>query len=70
LARKKAHVNKCNDVKQAVQMITEFLQDGKEHRLTELKSLPIQTPLLEEAVRCMAAEELLVVDGMKIKFNK
>ena len=70
LARKKAHVNKCNDVKQAVQMVTEFLQDGKEHRLTELKSLPIQTPLLEEAVRCMAAEELLVVDGMKIKFNK
>ena len=70
LARKKAHVNKCNDVKQAVQMISEFLQDGKEHRLTELKSLPIQTPLLEEAVRCMAAEELLVVDGMKIKFNK
>jgi ATP-dependent DNA helicase RecQ len=70
LARKKAHVNKCNDVKQAVQMVTEFLQDGKEHRLTELKSLPIQTPLLEEAVRCMAADELLVVDGMKIKFNK
>ena len=51
-------------------MITEFLQDGKEHRLTELKSLPIQTPLLDEAVRCMAADELLVVDGMKIKFNK
>lgn len=70
LARKKAHVTKCNDVKQAVQMIIDFLQDGKEHRLTELKSLSIQTPLLEEAVRCMTAEELLVVDGMKIKFNK
>lgn len=69
LARKKAHAANHDDVRHAIKMIADFLQDGKEHRLAELKSLPIQTPLLDDAVRSMTAEELLVVDGMKIKLN-
>lgn len=69
LARKKAESTHVGDVQAAVQTITAFLQDGNAHKVTELKTLPIPTPVFDEAIRYMAAEELLVTQGMEVALN-
>lgn len=69
LARKKTETSRASDVQTAIQTITAFLGDGQEHRLMDLKSLPIQTPVFDEALQYMMGEEMLVVEGMKIWLN-
>lgn len=69
LARKKAESTHVGDVQAAVQTITAFLQDGNAHKVTELKTLPIPTLVFDEAIRYMAAEELLVTQGMEVALN-
>lgn len=69
LARKKTETSRASDVQTAIQTITAFLSDGQEHRLMDLKSLPIQTPVFDEALQYMMGEEMLVVEGMKIWLN-
>ncbi|MDE5739663.1 MAG: RecQ family ATP-dependent DNA helicase [Bacteroidaceae bacterium] len=69
LARKKAEATRASDVQAAVQAITAFLQDGNAHKLAELKTLPIPTPVFDEAVRYMTTEELLVTQGMEVALN-
>ncbi len=69
LEKKKTKAAHEQDVKEAIQAITSFLQDGKEHQLTELKVLPVQTSVLDEAIRYMVEEELLVIQGMEVSLN-
>ena len=69
LARKKTETSRASDVQTAIQTITAFLGDGQEHRLMDLKSLPVPTPVFDEAIRYMMGEEMLVVEGMKIRLN-
>ena len=69
LARKKTEATRASDVQAAIQTITQFLGDGQEHRLMDLKSLPVPTPVFDEAIRYMMGEEMLVVEGMKIRLN-
>ena len=69
LAKKKTPVSHDEDVKEAIQTITSFLQDGKEHQLTDLKALPVKTSVLDEAIRYMVEEELLVIQGMEVSLN-
>ncbi|MBR1668052.1 MAG: RecQ family ATP-dependent DNA helicase [Bacteroidaceae bacterium] len=66
LEKKKTASRQEVDVQQAIQVITDFLQDGQERRLPDLKTLPLKTAVLEEAIRYMTAEELLWVDGLKV----
>lgn len=66
LAKKKNSPAHINNVQVAVQTITAFLQDGKDHLLADLKTLPIPTTVLDDAVRYMAAEELIITNGMKV----
>ena len=70
LAKKKTAAAHEDDLQNAVQAITTLLKDGKAHPFKELKSLSIQTAVLDEAIRCMTAEELLTVDGLNIKLNR
>ena len=70
LAKKKTSAAHEDDIKKAIQTITVFLQDGNEHQLTDLKHLPIQTAILDEAVRYMTDEELLIVDGLKVTLKE
>lgn len=69
LERKKTPSAHIDDVQSAIRTITAFLQDGADHQLTELKALPIPTPLLDEAVHYMVAEELISTQGMKVKLK-
>ena len=66
LARKKTSSAETNDVRAAVQAITAFLQDGKGHKLTDLKTLPFKTAVLDEAIRYLAAEELIMTKGLQV----
>ncbi|MBR6202338.1 MAG: RecQ family ATP-dependent DNA helicase [Bacteroidaceae bacterium] len=70
LEKKKTKQTHAHDIRQAIQSIRACLQDGLEHRLEELKTLPIQTPVFEEAFRYMMAEELLRVNGLKVSLNE
>jgi len=69
IARKKSESANIEDIQRACQTITDFLQDGELHPLTSLKTLPIKTAILDEAIRYMAAEEMLLVDGFKVKLR-
>ncbi|MBQ6964797.1 MAG: RecQ family ATP-dependent DNA helicase [Bacteroidaceae bacterium] len=69
IARKKSESANIEDIQRACQTITDFLQDGELHPLTSLKTLPIKTAILDEAIRYMAAEEMLLVDGFKVKIR-
>jgi ATP-dependent DNA helicase RecQ len=53
----------------AISTITNFLQDGEYHSLTDLKTLSLQPALLQDALREMTQQELLQIDGMKIKLK-
>ena len=53
----------------AINTITNFLQDGEFHPLTDLKTLSLQPALLQDALREMTEQELLQIDGMKIKLK-
>lgn len=70
LSRKKSPDAQADTLSAAIQTITAFLQDGREHKLTDLKTLPIQTAILEEALRYMTGEELLDVKGLYVKLNR
>ena len=69
LAKKKIPLSHEEDVKRAVEAIAAFLQDGKKHRLTDLKTLPFQAVVLDEALRYMTAEELLIVKDLNVSLN-
>ena len=70
LAKKKTAAVHEDDLQHAIQAITTLLEDGKAHPLKDLKKLSIQTSVLDEAIRCMTAEELMTVDGLKVKLNR
>ena len=55
-----------SDFQRAIGIIRECLQDGMPHRLEEVRQLPISTNMCEEALRYMAAEQQLRVEGLKI----
>ena len=69
LAKKKASSEHVDDVQAAIKHITDFLSDGNEHDLTDLKSLPMQTTVLDEAISYMTAEEMIIVQGLKVRKN-
>jgi ATP-dependent DNA helicase RecQ len=69
LARKKAGAAHVNDVQTAILTIKNLLQDGQEHSLLDLKKLSIQTSVLDEALKYMVGEELISVNGLKVKLN-
>ena len=69
LEKKKTKAAHEQDVRQAILSIKTFLQDRQEHRLAELKVLPVQTSVLDEAIRYMVEEELLVIQGMEVSLN-
>ena len=69
LEKKKTAETHTADIQRAVHTIREFLQDGDEHSLTDLKGLSVQTSVLDEAIRYMMEEDLLVIQGMKVSLN-
>ena len=52
-----------------VQIITNFLRDGQPHSLLELKQLPLKSAVLDEVLRRMTAEELIIIQNMKVKLK-
>ena len=52
-----------------VQIITNFLRDGQPHSLLELKQLPLKSAVLDEVLRRMTAEELIIIQDMKVKLK-
>ena len=52
-----------------VQIITNFLRDGQSHSLLELKQLPLKSAVLDEVLRRMTAEELIIIQDMKVKLK-
>ena len=66
LERKRSEATKETSLQQAVCAIQAFLKDGQPHALTDLKTLPIPTAVLDEALRHMMGEELLTVDGFTV----
>jgi len=70
LEQKKTPATHEEKIKKAVQVISDFLQDGKPHQLLDLKTLSIRSDVLEEAIRYMAAEDLLIVDGLNVKLDR
>ena len=40
-----------------------------QHSMQELQTLPIKTDVLDEAIRHMGAEELIILDGLKVKLK-
>lgn len=52
-----------------VQIITNFLRDGQSHSLPELKQLPLKSAVLDEVLRRMTAEELIIIQNMKVKLK-
>ena len=67
LAKKKDSAAHADDLSSAIQTITDLLSDGEAHPLADIKTLPIQSPLLEEALKWMTAEEKIIINEMKIK---
>ena len=67
LAKKKDSAAHADDLSSAIQTITDLLSDGEAHPLADVKTLPIQSPLLEEALKWMTAEEKIIINEMKIK---
>ena len=67
LAKKKDSAVHADDLSSAIQTITDLLSDGEAHPLADIKTLPIQSPLLEEALKWMTAEEKIIINEMKIK---
>ena len=49
--------------------IKDYLQDGKAHKLIELKTLPLKTEVLDEAISYMLDEEMLVIKGANVTWN-
>ncbi len=69
LAKKKTPSAHLDEVQKAIQAIKERLQDGQEHPLAELKTLPIKSSVLDEAIRHMTGEELISTRGMSVTLN-
>ena len=69
LAHKKSASDEIRDLQQAVLTITNFLKDEQRHSMQELQNLPIKTDVLDEAIRHMGAEELIILDGLKVKLR-
>lgn len=69
LAKKKTPAAHVEEVQKAIQTIKDFLQNGEARSLKELKTLSIQTDVLEEALRYMVAEELIITHGMEVTLN-
>ena len=67
IGRKKAGEAHSMDLKSAVKLIKDFLQDGESHQASELNKLSIPTALLDEAIQFMVAEEQLQVNAKHIK---
>lgn len=67
IGRKKAGEAHSMDLKSAVKLIKDFLQDGESHQASELNKLSIPTVLLDEAIQFMVAEEQLQVNAKHIK---
>ena len=67
IGRKKAGEPHAVDVKTAVKLIKDFLQDGEAHPSASLKTLSIPTAVLDEAVQLMVAEEQLQVKAHQVK---
>ena len=69
LARKKTAQASIADSGAAVRALTAYLQDGRPHPLADLKTLGIRSSVLDEALRLMMDEELLVVDGLQVSLR-
>ncbi|MBO7580503.1 MAG: RecQ family ATP-dependent DNA helicase [Bacteroidaceae bacterium] len=67
IGRKKAGEPHAVDVKTAVKLIKDFLQDCEAHPSSSLKTLSIPTAVLDEAVQLMVAEEQLQVKAKQVK---
>ncbi len=69
LERKKSPKAYANDVETAIRIIIDFLQDGQYHPLTALKTLPIRTDVLDDAVHHMTDEELIEVSALSVRLS-
>ena len=69
LERKKSPKAYANNVETAIRTITNFLQDGQYHPLTTLKTLPIRTDVLDDAVHHMTDEELIEVSALSVRLS-
>ena len=58
------------DIEQAIQAITQLLGDGQAHPFDEVKTLPIQSAVLDAAIRHLAAEEIIRRHDTHIQLNK
>ena len=58
------------DIEQAIQAITQLLGDGQAHPFDEVKTLPIQSAVLDAAIRHLAAEEIIRRHETHIQLNK
>ncbi|MBO4673430.1 MAG: RecQ family ATP-dependent DNA helicase [Bacteroidaceae bacterium] len=66
---RKKHRDVHAELQQAIQTITDFLRDGQEHPLADLKKLPLKSAVLDEALRCMTAEERMIIQDMNVKLK-
>lgn len=69
LEHKKTASSNDAAIKKAIQTICDFLQDGKPHPIADLKSLPIQTAVFEEALSRMTEEDQLIINGLNVTLN-
>jgi ATP-dependent DNA helicase RecQ len=69
LAHKNTAATHADTIMKAVQTIKDYLQDGKAHKLIELKTLPLKTEVLDEAISYMLDEEMLVIKGANVTWN-
>ncbi len=69
LAHKNTGATHADTIMKALQTIKDYLQDGKAHKLIELKTLPLKTEVLDEAISYMLDEEMLVIKGANVTWN-
>ena len=71
VAKKKEHDGLQDENLRTVHsLIIDFLQDGEEHKLTDLKALPVRWNHLTEVIRTMSAEEELIIDGLNVRLKR
>ena len=69
LEKKRTVSAQVEEVQQTMLMVKDFLSDGAEHQLAELNALSAPTEAIQEAVRYMMMEDLLHVDGFRVKWK-
>ena len=69
LSRKKSSASEADSLSSAIQTITDFLSDGHPHPLSDIKRLPITSPVLDEALRRLTEEERIIQQGLNVKWS-